>query len=91
MKIINGSLVCGWRWFICFVLAIVVLVIFSFNKGQPTRWNGFTLDNYADLFKNQQVIDGLLASAGGHHHCLVVGGTGHVDSVCVGSLSQIQR
>ena len=43
-------------------LPIVVLVIFSFNKGRPTRWNGFTLDNYADLFKNQQVIDGLLAS-----------------------------
>lgn len=43
-------------------LPIIVLVIFSFNKGRPTRWNGFTLDNYADLFKNQQVIDGLLAS-----------------------------
>ena len=40
-------------------LPIIVLVIFSFNKGRPTRWNGFTLDNYADLFKNQQVIDGL--------------------------------
>ena len=43
-------------------LPIIVLVIFSFNKGRPTRWNGFTLENYVDLFHNQQVIDGLLAS-----------------------------
>ena len=43
-------------------LPIIVLVIFSFNEGRPTRWNGFTLNNYADLFQNQQVIDGLFAS-----------------------------
>ena len=43
-------------------LPIIVLVIFSFNEGRPTRWNGFTLENYTDLFQNQQVIDGLFAS-----------------------------
>ena len=43
-------------------MPIFVLVIFSFNKGRPTRWNGFTLENYVDLFQNDKVIDGLLAS-----------------------------
>ena len=43
-------------------LPILVLIIFSFNEGRPTRWNGFTLENYADLFSNTQVIDGLFVS-----------------------------
>lgn len=43
-------------------LPIIVLVVFSFNKGRPTKWNGFTFDNYIDLAGNQQVLDGLFAS-----------------------------
>ncbi len=40
---------------------IVVLIVFSFNKGKSrVQWEGFTLDWYAELFQNDLIIESLM-------------------------------
>ena len=43
-------------------LPIFVLIAFSFNKGRPTHWNGFSTDSYAALAKTPEILDGLIVS-----------------------------
>lgn len=43
-------------------LPIFILVLFSFNKGRPTKWNGFSVESYTALFKTPEVLDGLFVS-----------------------------
>ncbi|TDR31153.1 ABC transporter permease [Hydromonas duriensis] len=59
------------RWFarswMAFVYAflylpIFILVVFSFNKGRPTKWNGFSIESYVALIKTPEVFDGLFVS-----------------------------
>lgn len=40
-------------------MPIIVLVLFSFNAGKTTVWKGFTLNWYADLFKDSQIMNSL--------------------------------
>jgi spermidine/putrescine transport system permease protein len=43
--------------FIFFYLPILVLIIFSFNAGRvPTVWEGFSLQWYAELLKDEAII-----------------------------------
>ena len=44
-------------------LPIITLILYSFNKSPlPTVWGGFTLDWYAKLAQDQQMLDGLSLS-----------------------------
>lgn len=43
-------------------LPIFVLIAFSFNKGRPTHWNGFSTESYAALAKTPEILDGLIVS-----------------------------
>ncbi|MGB5108677.1 MAG: ABC transporter permease [Formosimonas sp.] len=43
-------------------LPIFILVLFSFNKGRHTKWNGFSVESYTALFKTREVLDGLFVS-----------------------------
>lgn len=43
-------------------LPIFVLIAFSFNKGRPTHWNGFSTESYAALVKTPEILDGLIVS-----------------------------
>ena len=43
-------------------LPIFVLIAFSFNKGRPTKWNGFSTESYAALAKTPEILDGLIVS-----------------------------
>lgn len=60
-----------YRWFarawmalvyLFLYLPIFVLIAFSFNKGRPTKWNGFSVESYAALFKTPEILDGLMVS-----------------------------
>ncbi len=45
--------------FLFMYLPIFVLILFSFNDGKTTVWKGFTLDWYADLFKDELIMNAL--------------------------------
>jgi putrescine transport system permease protein len=49
--------------FVFLYLPIVTLIIYSFNKSPlPTVWGGFTLDWYAKLAGDREILDGLWLS-----------------------------
>ncbi|MGL4767445.1 MAG: ABC transporter permease [Formosimonas sp.] len=41
---------------------ILIMVVFSFNKGRPTQWRGFSLENYELLFKTPEIGSSLWVS-----------------------------
>ncbi len=56
-RIYNGLI------FLFLYLPIAVLIVFSFNDSKNrVKWNGFTFDWYAKLFRNEQILDALRVS-----------------------------
>jgi spermidine/putrescine transport system permease protein len=58
----RGGLLAGFSLLVYLFLyaPILVLVVFSFNRGRLTAaWEGFTLDWYAKLFDNPQILSSL--------------------------------
>ena len=45
--------------FIFLYAPIVTLIIFSFNKGKGSRWKGFSLKWYEDLFESRMIMEAL--------------------------------
>ena len=45
--------------FIFLYAPIVTLIIFSFNDGKGSRWKGFSLKWYEDLFQSQMIMEAL--------------------------------
>ena len=45
--------------FIFLYLPIVTLIIFSFNEGKGSRWKGFSLKWYEDLFESRTIMNAL--------------------------------
>lgn len=43
-------------------IPILIMVVFSFNKGRPTQWRGFSMENYELLFKTPEIASGLWVS-----------------------------
>lgn len=41
---------------------ILIMIVFSFNKGRPTQWRGFSLENYELLFKTPEIAGSLWVS-----------------------------
>ena len=45
--------------FIFLYAPIVTLIIFSFNEGKGSRWKGFSLKWYEDLFESRMIMEAL--------------------------------
>lgn len=45
--------------FIFLYAPIVTLIVFSFNDGKGSRWKGFSLKWYEDLFQSQMIMEAL--------------------------------
>ena len=43
--------------FIFLYAPIVTLIIFSFNEGKGSRWKGFYLKWYEDLFESRMIME----------------------------------
>jgi spermidine/putrescine transport system permease protein len=49
-----------WSTYAFLYVPVVVLVIMSFNESRvPFQWTGFTTDWYAELFRNEEILNGL--------------------------------
>lgn len=60
-------------------LPVVILIVFSFNKGRSAKWQGFSTKAYEDLVSNSVILDSLLLS-------LRIAVTTAIFSVIIGTL-----
>ena len=68
--------------FIFLYLPIVTLIIFSFNEGKGSRWKGFSLKWYKELFSSRTIMTAL-------SNTLVIALTAAVVATVVGTLTCI--
>jgi spermidine/putrescine transport system permease protein len=61
-------------------LPLAVLALFSFNASKFAVWQGFTLHWYADVFRNQQLVEATINS-------LIIGVSATVLSTLIGTLA----
>ncbi|MCS7060062.1 MAG: ABC transporter permease [Anaerolineae bacterium] len=62
---------------------IAILVLFSFNESRTGAvWQGFTLDWYARLFRNERLLDAALRS-------LIIAATSTAGSVVIGTMTAL--
>lgn len=57
-RISRGVLISSLAVYAFLYIPLIVVVVFSFNNSRiPAEWNGFTLDWYGVLFRNERMIE----------------------------------